>query len=82
MLILKTSDNVRTGRSAKGFRSCWHSTGDSAKARDRQRVVFEEARRQDLEARRLWLSRQWAGRFENSGERLRVLPPSACFGRK
>lgn len=82
MLILKTSDSVRTGRSAKRFRSCRHSTGDSAKARDRRRVVLEEARRQRREARRLWLSRQWAGRFENSGERMRVLPPSACSERK
>ena len=82
MLTLRTSDNVRTSWHVKGFRSCGHSTGAAARELDRGRVIREETRRLRGQARRAWLSRQWAGRFENSGERLRVLPPSACFGRK
>lgn len=77
MLTLKGSDHARTSRNIKGFRSCRHTTGINAKYLDRGRIRLEEARRIRREARRLWLSRQWSGRFEPRAERLRVLPPSS-----
>jgi hypothetical protein len=82
MLTLRTSDNVRTSRHVKGFRSCGHQAGAAAKDLDRGRVLHEETRRLRGQARRAWLNRQWAGRFERAAERLRVLPPSALSGRK
>lgn len=82
MLTLRTSDNVRTSRHVKGFRSCAHSTGATASDLDQGRVIHEETRRLQGQVRRAWLNRQWTGRFEHAAERLRVLPPSALSGRK
>jgi hypothetical protein len=82
MLTLKTSDNVRTSRNLKGFRSCTHTTGAAAKDLDRGRIMHEETQRLRREARLAWLNRQWTGRFEHAAKRLRVLPPSGVSGRK
>ena len=77
MLTLRTSDHLRTSRNVRGFRSCGHLTGAQARDPDRGPVLHEENRRLRRQARRAWLERQWDGRFAHSGERLRVLPPSA-----
>ena len=59
MLTLTTLRQVRTSNSVKSFRSIPNATGISMAHLDRQRMELAEAGRQQAEARRWWLARQW-----------------------
>lgn len=81
MLTSKSSVHIRTIRQIKSFRSCPNATGVSCAHLDRGRLSFERDRLASRQTRRLWLAKQWSGRFKRAGRRLGVLPPSACFQR-
>jgi hypothetical protein len=81
MLTLKGMKHVRTGRNAKGFRSCPQATGVSPAPRDAARLAREEERLLAREARRLWLEDQWTRHFEAAVPPLAVAQATRTKGK-
>jgi len=59
MLILKTSDQLRTMRHVKSYRSCPTFTGSPMWGVDLGRICREELLRWNRELRRRWLAAAW-----------------------
>jgi len=76
MLTLRSVKHTRTGGNISSFRSCPHSTGMWMAHLDRARIACEEKKLAAREARRLWLGRQWAERFEHMAPPSRLLASS------
>lgn len=62
MLMLKTSDQLRTMRHVKSYRSCPTSTGWPMRGVDLGRVCREELLRRYRELHRLWMAAAWRSR--------------------
>jgi len=62
MLTLKTSDQLRTMRHVKSYRSCPTSTGMPMLGLELGRICQEELRRWNREMRRRWLAAAWRNR--------------------
>jgi len=62
MLTLKTSDQLRTRRQVKSYRSCPTSTGLPMWGAEVGRRCQEEVARCNRELRRLWLAASWRNR--------------------
>ncbi len=63
MLTLKTSDQLRTMRHVKSYRSCPTSTGLPMWGAELGRIYQEEVARCNRELRRRWLAAGWENRF-------------------
>lgn len=62
MLILNDSNQLRTMRSVKSYRSCPTSTGSPMWGVDLGRICREELLRWNRELRRRWLAVAWQSR--------------------
>lgn len=62
MLTLKTSDQLRTMRQVKSFRSSPTSTGLPMWGAELGRMYQEEVARSNRELRRRWLAASWRNR--------------------
>jgi hypothetical protein len=62
MLTLKTSDQLRTMRQVKSYRSCPTSTGLPGWGAELGRMYQEEVARCHRELRRRWLAAVWRHR--------------------
>ena len=62
MLTLKTSDQLRTMRQVKSYRSCLTSTGLPMWGGELGRIYQEEVARSNRELRRRWLAASWRNR--------------------
>ena len=60
MLTLRCSQQLRTSRHLKGFRSCRTSTGWSRRRAAGRQLVLAEVALANRELRRQWLAQHWA----------------------
>jgi hypothetical protein len=64
MVTILTSNQIRTMRHSKSYRSCPTSTGLPIMGVDRGRMLKEEVARGNRELRRRWLTACWKNRHQ------------------